>query len=352
MILDERKKRILRAIIDDYIKTAEPVGSRTIARKHSLGLSSATIRNEMADLEEMGFLIQPHTSAGRIPSDSGYRLYVDELMKLRTLTPEEVEAIKEGMEIKITELGQLVKRASSIMSHITHYTSIAVTPRMKETKIKAVQVVPIDSHKVLVILVATTGLLRNSLIQVSQKVTPYYTIRISNILNDKVTGLTIEQLDADIENEIGDIMGKDREIVSAVLDGVRDCISQLQNLDVYLEGTTNIFDFPEFSDVFKAREFLNMLDTKDTVCRLLGFCNGQRKGIRIRIGSENDIEEVKDYTLVTASYNVDNSVLGTIGIIGPTRMEYSRVVVSLNYIRKKINDDLRKLLGEDEKDNK
>ncbi|MFW5780729.1 MAG: heat-inducible transcriptional repressor HrcA, partial [Bacillota bacterium] len=172
MLSKRRKKAILKVIIDDYIKAAEPIGSRTVARKHELGLSSATIRNEMADLEEMGYLTQPHTSAGRIPSDRGYRMYVDELMKVHSLTPEEVRTIKEAMEIKINELGQLVRQASSIISRITHYTSMAVTPRLREIKIKALQVVPVDSGKALVIIVTSTGIVRNSLVHMPRDVTP------------------------------------------------------------------------------------------------------------------------------------------------------------------------------------
>jgi heat-inducible transcriptional repressor len=347
MMLDERKKAILRAIIDDYIKSAEPVGSRTIAKRHELGLSSATIRNEMADLEEYGYLVQPHTSAGRIPSDKGYRLYVDELMRLRALTSEEIRCIKEAMEIKINELGQLIRQASSIMSRITRYTSVAVTPKIKEIRIKAVQVVPIDSTKVLVIVVASTGIVRNSMVHTSEAVSTDSAAKLSNMLNEKVGGLTAEEIDnIVIFEEDAEVDGK---TLVAVLEGVNDCINQIRSLEVYLEGMTNIFDFPEFRDNLKAREFLSLLDAKDMVYRLLSSCS-EEDGIKISIGTENEIEEMKEYSLITATYSVADMVLGTIGVIGPTRMEYPRVVSSLNYLRRRINDDLRKLLADEDND--
>jgi heat-inducible transcriptional repressor len=345
MFLDDRKRRILQAIIDDYIDTAEPVGSRTIARRHELGLSSATIRNEMADLEEMGFLSQPHTSAGRIPSDKGYRLYVDQLMRTRDLTPEEIKSIKAAMEIKISELSQLIRQASVVMSRFTRYTSMAITPQMRRSTLKAVQVVPIEPGKVLVIVVTNAGVVRNNLVRISDNATPDFLIRISDTLNGKLSGLTIGEITPQVINDIENEIGISTNLLMPILNGVADCIHQIDNPEIYLDGTTNILNFPEFRDISRAKDFLTVLDEKDILCKLLN-CPSESGDVKVRIGSENSVNEIKDCSLVTTSYSFGNRVIGTIGVIGPTRMDYSRVISSLNFIKRKVGEEIQKLLGE------
>ncbi len=345
MLLDDRKLKILQAIIDDYIYSAEPVGSRTIAKKHELGLSSATIRNEMADLEEMGLLEQPYTSAGRVPSDKGYRLYVDQLMKINELTESEIEKIRNDMNIRINELSQLIRNASAVMSKFTKYTSIAVTPHMKQSVLKAVQVVPIEPGKALVIIVTDSNIVRNNLIRIPESVTPDFLIQISNMLNEQLKGFTLEMLKSDILNEkFEKLTALPYGLIKPLLDGIEDLIKTIDKPEVYLEGATNILNFPEFKEVDKAKEFLNILDEKKLVSDLLINNTNKNNEIIIHIGNENDIEGIKDCSLVTASYSVGNHVIGTIGIIGPTRMEYSKVVSSMNYIRNKINQEILKLL--------
>lgn len=344
MVLDERKRRILRAIIDDYIDTAEPIGSRTIARKHELGLSSATIRNEMADLEEMGYLAQPHTSAGRVPSDKGYRLYVDQLMQLRELTENETDSIREALEVRINELGQLIKLASLAMSRITKYTSMAVTPQMKKSIIKAIQVSPIEPGKALIIVVTNAGMVKNSLVKISESVPADFLIRISNILNEKLNGLSIEQINLPIIKEIENAIGEPKAVLIPVLDGVTDCINQIDNPEIYLEGATNIFNYPEFRDIIKAKGFLNALDEKEALCRILS-CEKGLNGVNVQIGTENQLEGIQDCSLVTATYCLDNVIIGSLGVIGPKRMEYSRVIASMDYIRGRINQEIDKLIG-------
>lgn len=342
--MDERKKRILQAIVDDYIDTAEPIGSRTIARKHEMGLSSATIRNEMADLEEMGYLAQPHTSAGRIPSDKGYRLYVDELMGVGRLTGEEAASIQSALDIKINELSELIKQASLIMSQITRYTSIAMTPIMNKSILKAVQVVSVDPENALVIVVLSAGVVRNCIIKLSENVDPDFLTKISNVINSKLSGLSIEQINENIIRDIEIEVKTNKEIVSLALAGVKECINQIDNPEVYLQGATNIFNFPEYRDIIKAKDFLNVISTKDMLERLLTIYN-KNKNINVSIGNENKIDEIKDCSLITATYSFNNEVIGSIGVIGPTRMQYPRVVTSLDYIRKKINIELNKLIG-------
>ena len=347
MLLDDRKLRILQAIIDDYIHTAEPVGSRTIAKKHELGLSSATIRNEMADLEDMGFLEQPYTSAGRVPSDKGYRLYVDQLMQIDELSKTDVEKIRNAMDIRINELSQLIRNASVVMSKFTKYTSMAVTPHIKKSVLKAVQVVPIDQGKALVIIVTDTNIVRNNLVRISEKITPDFLIQISYMLNDKLKGFTLEMLKTDIlSKEMEQLISMPFDLIKPILNGIEDLIKTIDQPEIYLEGTTNILNFPEFKEVQKAKEFLNILDEKKLVSDLLINNLYRNNEIIIQIGNENIIEGIKDCSLVTASYSIGDHVIGTIGIIGPTRMEYSKVVSSMNYIRNKINQEILKLLGD------
>jgi heat-inducible transcriptional repressor len=351
VLLDDRKLRILQAIIDDYISTAEPVGSRTIAKKHELGLSSATIRNEMADLEEMGFLEQPHTSAGRVPSDKGYRLYVDQLMKINELSQIEIDKITSEMNIRINELSQLIRNASAVMSKITSYTSLAVTPQLKKSVLKAVQVVPIETGKALVIVVTDTNTVRNNMVRIPEEITPDYLIQLANMLNDQLRGFTVEMLtSAIINDEISQLDIIPEPVLKPILDGIYDLVKTVDNPEIYLEGTTNIFNFPEFREIQKAKEFLNILDEKQKVSQILidNLIDNFYKGndIIIQIGNENIIEGIKDCSLVTASYSLGDQIVGTFGIIGPTRMDYSKVVSSMNYIRNKINQDILKLLGD------
>ncbi len=347
MFLDDRKKRILRAIIDDYIDTAEPIGSRTIARKHELGLSSATIRNEMADLEEMGFLAQPHTSAGRVPSDKGYRLYVDQLMQLKDLSIGEIEEIREAMEIKINELSQLIRQASVIMSKITKYTSMAITPQMKKSMVKAVQVVPVEAGKALVVVVTNAGVVRNSLIKLPDNLLPDFLIRVSNSLNEKLSGLSMEQISYPLIKETERELGLSSEALMPILDGVAECVNQIDNSEIYLDGATNIFNYPEFRDVIKAKDFLNVLDEKPLIHQLLSDISDKSIDIDVKIGSENPLDEIKDCSLVTATYSINNRIIGSIGVIGPTRMEYPKVIASMDYVRRKVNQEINKLMGTD-----
>ncbi|MDP4179841.1 MAG: heat-inducible transcriptional repressor HrcA [Bacillota bacterium] len=344
MYLDDRKRKILQAIIDDYIDTAEPIGSRTIARKHELGLSSATIRNEMADLEEMGFLAQPHTSAGRIPSDKGYRLYVDELMKARELTFEETDSIKRALEIRINEMTQLIRQASMIMSKITRYTSIAMAPQLNKSTLKAVQVVPIQDGRALIIVVTNANVIRNSFIKIPDNVSADFLIMLSNALNSKLNGLSIDQINSSVIQDIEKEPGVTKEIIMPILEGIADSINNIDYSDIYMEGTTNILNYPEFMDIVKAKEFLNILDEKDMVYKLLNNQNVNDK-INVQIGAENDIEQIKDCSLVTVTYSFGNVVLGTIGVIGPTRMEYAKVISSMNFLKRKLNEEILKHIG-------
>lgn len=347
-MLDGRKLSILKAIIQDYIDTAEPVGSRTIARKHELGLSSATIRNEMADLEDMGYLEQPHTSAGRVPSDKGYRIYVDKLIQLPALDVDEIIAVTNALDIKINELGQLIKQASTILSKVTKYTSVAITPEQDLSTLKAVQVVPIESGKALVVIVTNTGVAKNTMIRINDRITPDTVIRVSNIVNEKLTGLTVEQINLPVIRDLELQLGMSKEIVLPILNGIADCIAQIDKSEVFLNGANNIFNYPEFRDIDKAKEFLDILEEKDIIHKLLktATLKDTDSELVIQIGRENDIPGINSCTLLSTTYSVGDKIIGSIGVIGPTRMEYSRVIASMSFIKKRIDEEIYKLLGE------
>lgn len=347
VFLDERKKIILKAIIDDYINTAEPVGSRTVSRRREIGLSSATVRNEMADLEEMGFLEQPHTSAGRVPSDKGYRFYVDELMVKRELTSTEIGSIEDSLNVKINELGQLIRQASAVISDITKYTSMAVTPRMNKATLKHVQIIVLEYDKLLVVLVTGAGIVKNSFVRLRKSIDRKGLETISNFINEKLSGVLLEKIDLDdlIERAKDEIKAINTDVFLTIVSALSDCLNQVFYSEIFVEGVTKIFNFPEFQDLFRAQQFLNFLNTKDFL-NIAHMDEGRKNGVVIKIGMENESEEVKDCSILTVTYSLDKEVLGSIGVIGPTRMQYPIVISSLDHIRRVINKELDKIISE------
>lgn len=346
MFLDDRKKRILKAIIEDYINTAEPIGSRTIARKHELGLSSATIRNEMADLEELGFLVQPHTSSGRVPSDKGYRLYVDELIDLAGTTPLEINNIKIAMETSVNELNQLIRATSVMISQITKYTSMVTSPEMENIMVKAVQVVPIEIDTALVILVVNGGIVRNCLVRIDSMLPPDKLIHVSNYLNEKLAGNSVLHIRKSMNIDVDKKLGIDSKCLSPIYSGIVNCIEQLGACEIYLDGKSNILNYPEFKDVDKAKAFFDTLDEKKILTKLMDPGILSSNDINVQIGQEHSVDEVKDCSLIRTSYSIGQTSIGSLGIIGPTRMDYAKVISSLNAIRKIINDEIIKLIKE------
>ncbi len=341
--LNERKKAILRSIVDDYIHTAQPVGSRTISRKHELGLSSATIRNEMADLEELGYIAQPHTSAGRVPSDKGYRFYVDNLVQIQELANEEMQRIRSAMDEHIGELGELVKRAATLISAVTGYTTVAMTPKIEDSPIRTIQLVPVGGQRVLVIAVISGGVVNSRVVRLENEVPDEDIHRMSAYLSAKLEGhlagdMTIRFL-ADMEDELGLPDG----IVLPVVEGLRECMRRIGHAEIMLDGMTNMFNFPEFADLFKARELMDLLRDEHVLTNLLQSVSA-RSAPEVRIGSENQLGTLKELSLVTTGYGDGDRRYGAIGVIGPTRMAYSRVISSLDYVRKLLDREILRLI--------
>jgi len=344
--LNERKRTILKSIIDNYIESAQPVGSRTIARKHDLGLGSATIRNEMADLEELGYITQPHTSAGRIPSDKGYRFYVDNLMQVQSLAQEEMMRIRKAMDERIEEINKLFRKASHIISKITGYTSVVVSPQLSRTRIQSIQLLKIDEKSILVVVVAGGGIVKNKLIHHDQVVEEAQLAKLTQAANLFLADKTIGQMTMPVAVELQREINIPAEVILAILESVDECIRKIETVDIYLEGVTNILNYPEFSDLIKAREVLDLLSEEDVISDMVRSA-AKKHQVDFRIGSENQIDEMKDLSVITTSYGVEGKNVGTIGVIGPTRMTYGKVVSSIQYIRELLNKEILRLIGDD-----
>ena len=344
MSLGGRKQLILQAIIEDYINTAEPVGSRTISKKYLTSVSSATIRNEMADLEDMGYIEQPHTSAGRIPSDKGYRLYVDYLMSQNIVNDAENEYIRKEFMETLGEIERLIKHASKLLSNMTKYTSIATAPQLRRTCLKHIQLVKVDSLNVLVVIITDAGIVKNSVIRMEEDMDMYTLGKISRIFNEKLTGISLEELiDMDIMDirDLDDEINGYKEIFIQILPELLQALRYSDKAEVYHDGVANLLDLPEYSNVQKAREFLNILEEHDLLFEILSDVS---KDLSVTIGGENKLEQLKNCSLITTTYSINGKTIGSIGVLGPTRMEYSKVISVVDCLTHNLNDILSKIL--------
>lgn len=338
MAIDERKIKILEAIINDYINTGEPVGSRTIAKKYDLGVGSATIRNEMSDLEDMGLLEQPHTSAGRIPSSKGYRLYVDNLMEKTKVTFEEELQIKKYIiDCAMLEVDKIVKQASSLLSELTNLTCIVQTPSVKKSYIKSVQLVPIDDHNLVSVIVTDSGVIKNHRIKVEKIPAIEEWNTINTVINKRLVNLTIEEINLEVINNLKDDLKGFDDLFNAIVPVLYDTLKEETSSEIFMEGTTNILNYPEYNDIDKAKEILNLLYNKDYVVELIE----PHGDITIKIGDENYIPEAKDCSVISAEYSLGDRPIGTIGLIGPRRINYSRVISIMAQVMKELNETLR-----------
>ncbi len=329
MELDERKRKILNAIIKTYLETGEPVGSRTISKYTDLNLSSATIRNEMSDLEDMGYIIQPHTSAGRIPSDKGYRLYVDDMLKDKH---NEVKEMKEKLIEKADKLEVVLENAAKLLASDTNYTSMITKPKYKKHVVKFLQLSDFDIHKLLMVLVLDNNLVKNRIIDVPIELDKEMVLKLNIVLNTFLQGLGIEGINIAVIQKLKEQAGEYKELVELILDEIAKIIDEEDQLQIYTSGATNILKYPELSDNNKASEILHTLEEKNMLTRLITDKmenDTEETGIQVYIGNESSIESMKDCSLVTATYKLEDGVYGKVGIIGPKRMDYERVVESL-----------------------
>ncbi|MDO7788243.1 heat-inducible transcriptional repressor HrcA [Desulforamulus aquiferis] len=343
MKMDERKQQILLAIIKDYINTAEPVGSRTISRKYKLGVSPATIRNEMADLEEMGFIEQPHTSAGRIPSDMGYRYYVDCLMQREELTREEENTIHRGYENKVREVGEVINRTGRMLAKLTNYTALVRSPQMATSNFKHIQLVLMAPAQAILIVVMDTGAVQHQIMSIPESITQQDLEQISSVLNAKLQGKNMDNIRLALIKEVYFELHKHRHILDLALELMQDRLTTEAEDKIYLDGVFNILNQPEFHNVDKVKVLLSLLEQEEMLRDILEHSQGIQ-GVTVKIGNENARQEIQNCSMVTASYRVGNKVLGTIGVLGPTRMEYAKVVTVVDHMTRNLSRVLESIL--------
>ena len=338
MELNERKMNILKAIVKDYIETAEAVGSRTISKKYNLGVSAATIRNEMADLEELGYLVQPYTSAGRIPTEKGYKLYVNSLMGTTELSDSDKEIIERCVNSNMNHIQDLMHETSKMLSQLTNYTTVAMTKHLSTlNEVKHIQLVGMNDGEILIIVVTDNGDIKKSSIKANIYLDQAKLNLISDNLTRKLSGKTITDIDerliAYIKYEIGEYSSIIDQLLNMLNSNPTD-----EELSMTLNGATNIFNYPEFNDVLKARSFLDMLETKETIAKIVKSKGILKDNTTIIIGSDNECEQAQECSVVTATYKVDKNLVGRISFIGPTRMDYSRIYSIINYMNILLNN--------------
>ena len=341
MELDERKKKILHAIIQNYMETGEPVGSRTISKYSDLKLSSATIRNEMSDLEEMGYIIQPHTSAGRIPSDKGYRLYVDTMMQEKD---KELEELKEMMLEKEGKMDHLLKQVAKLLAVNTNYASMISVPAVHQNKLKFIQLSRVDINQLLAVIVMEGNVIKNNILPVDEELNDETILKLNILLNTNLSGLAVEDINLATITRMKQQAGIHSEIVSDVIDAIAEGIKQEEDLEIYTSGANNIFKYPELADQQKASELINTFEEKEKLSELVqeSLSDENNTGIQVYIGNENQIQSMQDCSVVTATYELGEGMRGTIGIIGPKRMDYDKVVGTLKTITHQLDELYKK----------
>ena len=337
MRLDDRKWKIFNAIIKTYLETGEPVGSRTISKYADLNLSSATIRNEMADLEEMGLIIQPHTSAGRIPSDQGYRMYVDYLMEQKD---KEVKEMQNMMIQKQDRMESVLKQVVKVLANNTNYATMISAPQYHRTKLKFIQLSIISETQLLAVVVAEGNIVKNKMLNFEHGLNNEMLLKLNILLNTALNGLAMEEINLGLITKLKEQAGIHSDVVSKVLDTVAETIQMDDEMEIYTSGATNIFKYPELSDSSKASELISAFEEKKELASLVAESMAQTSdtGIQVYIGNEAPIQNMKDCSVVTATYELGSGIRGTIGIIGPKRMDYEKVVDSLKTLKSQLDN--------------
>ena len=336
MEFTERKEKILQAVISDYIRTAEPVGSKTLSKMYGLEYSPATIRSELADLEEMGYLTHPHTSAGRVPSDKGYRWYVNNILEWKEPTATSKNIIDEKLYQEKEELEKTIEHATEILSRITNLTSFATTPKKEEEKLKSINLLPVDEKTAVLMIISDSGKVSNKAIKLRLPMSEERLAHLAEKLTQSYLGKTVSEaltnnIIANIEDDYIQMSG----IANDVMPGFKKTLEEMMDVDFYIEGLSKIFDIPEYNDIEKAKSFIELLTRKEDIMRKI---QEREDGISISIGDENPDEDLKNCSVITASYMVNGKPVGKIGVIGPTRMKYSEIVSLMGYLTHNMNE--------------
>ena len=342
-MLDERKKKILQAIINDYILTAEPVGSRTIARKYNLGVGPATIRNEMADLELLGFIEQLHTSSGRVPSEKGYRFYVDSLLAPMSVSEEDREMLTRWYQAKSLKMEEVFQETARMISHMTHNISLVSAPQLTGCKFKYLQFLPLDEQRVIAVIVTDTGYVDNKIMMIPEGATEEDLRRISESINRRLSGMSIGAIKRSIVEQARDEIIPNEKMVTSAIDTIMDVMTARQKEKVYLGGTTQMLQQPEFRNVDKIQTMLSVLEEESRLNDILQ--EGAEDGIKVKIGQENKCSDIHNCSVVQATYRIDGEVVGKVAVLGPTRMEYGRIIALLKFMHTHLGNLLKGYRG-------
>lgn len=335
MDLNERKLKILQAIVSDFIHSAEPIGSRTLSRKYGMGISPATIRNEMADLEEMGFLTHPYTSAGRVPSTKAYRLYVERLMQRYELTGEQKDQIRDKLTANLAEFDKTIEHAAKLLSELTSLTAFALKPKQEEDRLKYINILPVDDTTVVLMIVAESGKVSNTVLKLKSPCQEVHLSLLSKVMTHNYKGKQLSdirrmEIIRNFETDI-EAMGR---LAESILPNFFTSLDDMLTVDLYLDGVTNIFSIPEYNDIEKARTFLEMVNQKQHFTEVLV---NRDSGVIITIGDENTEELMRDCSLITATYRINGKLAGKLGVIGPTRMKYDQVTSVIEYMTENLS---------------
>ena len=346
-VLDERKRKILKAIIKTYMETGEPVGSRTISKYPDLNVSSATIRNEMSDLTDMGYIVQPHTSAGRIPSDKGYRLYVDELTREKEA---EIAEIRDLMIEKSDKMDKVLRQVAKVLATNTNYAAMVAVPQYKGSTLKFIQLSRVNERQLIAVVVCEGNVIRNQIINIDEEMDDQTILKLNLLLNTNLNGVPIQDINLGMIARLKEQAGIHSEVVNSVLDAVAEAIQMdEEEMEIYTSGATNIFKYPELSDSEKASSLIGTFEEKKQLADLVAdtMADDKNTGIQVYIGNETPVQTMKDCSVVTATYELGDGMRGTIGIIGPKRMDYDRVVGTLKTLTTQLDD----IFGKKKEDN-
>ena len=336
MELDERKTKILKEVIKNYLDTGEPVGSRTISKYTDLNLSSATIRNEMSDLEEMGYIVQPHTSAGRIPSDAGYRFYVDNMLQEKD---KEVKEIKDMLLEKEYKMDHLLKQVAKVLAVNTNYATMISAPQIKKNKLKFIQLSKVDAHQILAVIVIEGNVIKNNIMDIDEDLNEETMLKLNILLNTHLNGLSLDEINLTMIAALKKQAGIYGGIIGDVINAVAEAIKADEDLEIYTSGTNNIFKYPELADNEMASHIINTFEEKQALNQLVTktLADENSKDIQVYIGNEAPIQNMTDCSIVTATYDLGEGMRGTIGILGPKRMDYDKVVGTLKNLQEQLD---------------
>ena len=343
MQMDERKRKILRAIVQDYIATAEPIGSRTIARKFDLGVSPATIRNEMADLEDMGFIEQPHTSSGRVPSDAGYRYFVDCLLDPQTISDEQKEIIEREGAKRIHEIQEVISHTSRLLSELTNLTSIVLGPHKGKSTFGKIHFLPYQPGQVIMVIVKENGTVENHIIDIGENLTAEELQQVAGVFNQKMRGYSLGQVKRSMLHEIYNELSKQRQLIDNTLEMLREILNDKEEEErIYLGGTLNMLNQPEFRDLGKVKTLFKVFEENGSLKKLL---QPYQDGLNVTIGGENTLKEFKGCSVISATYKVRGLTIGAVGVLGPTRMDYGKAIAIVDFMTRSLTEILVKRRG-------